>query len=1364
MRPSYQLFLPLLLCCLIFQAFIPQPHATEVPESLKEWVPWVLDKEEDYRCTRLLGTTDKVCGWQKPLSLTLDDKGGSFSQQWQLEQGGWILLPGDHNHWPQDVTLNDDRISLLSKDGVPALFMEKGGRYEIKGHFIWPEIPESLAIAPGTPLISPLVINGVTQIPPEHNGNTLWLAGKKQGQQAEQDSIRLQVYRLIHDKVPLQMESRLELQVGGNPREIVLDWVPPADQIPLSLASDLPVKLDPDGQIRVQARAGRHYVRYISRSSGPVHELQIEDDARGPEIEYWSFAAYHQLRVVEVSGVTAVDPGQTSIPSAWRQWPAYRVAKGDTFTITTVKRGDPDPPPNRISLHRNIWLDGDGQGLTIQDQLSGTVSAVTRLTMQEPGKLGRMVVNGKDQLITRLEDSGPPGVEFRLGQLQAEAVSRVEQTLSFPAGGWSTPINKLQAVLHLPPGWKVLHIQGSDSAATWVSQWTLMDCFVVLVIVFATFQLLGVLRALVALVVLVIIYHDHNAPIYIWLALLACIAVLRAVPSSHFRGVVKMVRLLLLAVLVLQVLPFCVEQLRVGIFPQLEKVYPTYRPVASEQVQMAPGSVRESARNRTYVDSMQAMAGKGKEKAQSLSAMAQKQEYGYDTKAKIQAGPGVPAWQWHQVRLNWSGPVAPDLQLNLVLLSPLVNLILAFVKVALLLLLCFFMLERRGMKLQLEELRRGSAAVFLVALSTLMVHSQPARAQAFPDQELLNALHERLLEPPECYPYCADFPEMNISMEERTVTIRIQASCAARTAVPLPRGDRFYWNGIRVDRKSVAVYEKNNTLWIPLAKGHHTITLEGMLAGGDVQLAFPLVPHKVAFTSSSGWTVQGISAAGAPEKQLQFIRKVQKEEGQEEFNTTVLPPFLRVERILHLGLQWQVETIVTRMSPAAQAVYLAVPLVAGEAVTDPDLKIKDGAVQVQLEARQKTRRWTSVLTKQQEIALRAPETDQWFEVWRLDASPVWHVELDGLIPIHHQSSAGVWQPEWRPWPGEDIRIKVSRPEGVEGPTKTIDSSMLKVSPGRRSTDMVLNFVLRSTRGDRQHVTLPRDAELQSVKINGREQPISSKDGQLILPISPGKQNIEVSWRTPSGIGTLFRVPKIDLGSSGVNSRVEVQVGKRWVWFVQGPRMGPAILFYSEVLIILFVAIVLGRSSFTPMGPFMWAVLGLGLSQSGLAAGLIIVAWFGAFELRRRKGARLDGLSFNGLQVALIVLTMAAFGAFLFAVQAGLLGHPDMLVAGNSSNSYLLKWYQDRIDGILPQPLVVSVPIMAYRAVMLIWALWLAFSCIRWVKWGWSCFCETKLWAKVELKPLRSRKKEQQQNVLDKQKVAEPGQENPEKQE
>ena len=53
-----------------------------------------------------------------------------------------------------------------------------------------------------------------------------------------------------------------------------------------------------------------------------------------------------------------------------------------------------------------------------------------------------------------------------------------------------------------------------------------------------------------------------------------------------------------------------------------------------------------------------------------------------------------------------------------------------------------------------------------------------------------------------------------------------------------------------------------------------------------------------------------------------------------------------VERELSLGIVWQVETRVARLTPAGKALFLEVPLLAGESVTSADVRVVDGRAQV----------------------------------------------------------------------------------------------------------------------------------------------------------------------------------------------------------------------------------------------------------------------------------------------------------------------------------------------------------------------------------------------------------------------------------
>jgi hypothetical protein len=76
----------------------------------------------------------------------------------------------------------------------------------------------------------------------------------------------------------------------------------------------------------------------------------------------------------------------------------------------------------------------------------------------------------------------------------------------------------------------------------------------------------------------------------------------------------------------------------------------------------------------------------------------------------------------------------------------------------------------------------------------------------------------------------------------------------------------------------------------------------------------------------------------------------------------------------------------------------------------------------------------------------------------------------------------------------------------------------------------------------------------------------------------------------------------------------------------------------------------------------------------------------------------------------------------------------MQVRGNGSHSGALYWFTDRADGVLASPKVISVPMFVYRLAMLAWALWLALSVVRWLRWGWSAFGAGGFWRRPPPRP------------------------------
>ena len=302
------------------------------------------------------------------------------------------------------------------------------------------------------------------------------------------------VERRLDDEIPAIVTTKLQLSVSGKSREATVGPALLPGYTALSINSPLPVRLEPDGTLRIQVRPGDFTLNLTARSSGPVTSVSEPKgipDPWGDEV-VWVFSARNDLRQVSLEGAPAIDPQQTRLPDAWKGLPAYRLKPGESLKLVESRRGDPEPAPNRLTLGRTLWLDFDGSGYTVHDAVHGSLHRGWRLDVAPALKLGRVAVGGQNQFITR-QARGPLGVEIRQGQLNLEADARLEGDVDhLPAVGWQHDFQQVSMLLNLPPGWRLFHASGADTVEpTWVKSWTLLDLFVVLITALAAWKISG---------------------------------------------------------------------------------------------------------------------------------------------------------------------------------------------------------------------------------------------------------------------------------------------------------------------------------------------------------------------------------------------------------------------------------------------------------------------------------------------------------------------------------------------------------------------------------------------------------------------------------------------------------------------------------------------------------------------------------------------------------------------------------------------------------------------------------------------------------------------------------------------------------
>ncbi len=1361
-----------------------------IPEPLRPWTSWALHGKSE-GCPMLQGVTGGTpqCTWPARIELILDEKRGTFKQVWHADARRWVPLPGDDKRWPFDVAVDQKRAVVAPREGTPSVEMERGDHI-LSGSFAWDSLPESIQIPPQTALVNLTLRGKVITSPNRDAKGTVWL--QKTVAADEGERLDFVVHRRITDDIPVLLTTRIVMNVAGRNREVLLGKTLPPGFIPMALTSDLPTRVEGDTRLRVQARPGTWTVELTARSERPVHAL-TRTPADGPwreGEEVWVFDARTNLRLVDVQGVAAIDPQQTSLPESWKRMPAYPLAVGDTLRFVEKRRGNAEPPPDHLSLERELWLDFDGRGLTATDKLNGHLQRASRLEMQAPTVLGRVSVGGEDQFITQLAGkTATTGVEVRQGEVNVNADSRVlAQPSDLPAVGWNHDFHSVSSTLHLPPGFRLLHASGVDDVqATWIKHWTLLELFLALVLAIGVWRLFGAAWGALALLTFTLTFPELGAPRYVVLLVLIVEALFRALdraltratsPSEPppSRGLVVSrklafaVRAASAAALVLIAIPFLIHHVRVGLFPALapggedsgeffgaldathgagvseggsgtmalkSEAAPQSPEEPTVQGQVSDAKADEATANNPKKSPLPATAptsasaaGKFANTYSGKNAIDYRQFNAavYDPSAMVQTGPGRPRWTFTSIHLKWSGPVERDQRLHLYLLSPSTNIALAILRALLVMALVLRLLPvrpRRGRGQGGQAVLTFAATVFLF-LASSGVLLRTARAQTVPPKEILEELTTRLLEPPACSPTCASSSRMILEATKSTLRLRVEIEASAYTSVPLPGSAQWSPETIVVDGKPARALLRNaeGRLWLAVDKGFHQVLIEGPLPDRElIQIELPLKPHRTE-VQTDGWRVDGLHEDGLVDDNLQLTRTREAGSSDTKLDPSVLAPFVRVERTLLLGLDWQVTTRVVRLSPVGTAIVLEVPLLKGESVTTADVRVAGSKAQINIAPLASEVKWQSVIDKVSPLVLTASKGAGWMELWRLDMSPVWHAEFAGVPVVQAEPTAKL--PEWRPWPGETASLTVSRPDGVVGRTLTIDESTYAIRPGLRATDATLVLQIRSSRGAHHTVTLPDSSVLESIMLNGQPSQVQQEGRAVSFPVSPGSQSVSIAWRMPRAMGFFFSAPELDLGAPSVNAKTTITVPEgRWLLALRGPRLGPVVLFWGLLAVVLAVACAVGAMRRTPLRTWEWMLLSVGLSQVSVLAAAVVVLWI--HLLAWRESSDLDHRAYNARQLAIAFTTAVTFCVLLAAVHQGLLGHPDMQVSGYESTLSELRWFTDRAEPRLTSPLVVSAPMFIYRFAMLGWALWLALSVVGWLRWGFAAFARGGFW-------------------------------------
>ncbi|MDR0251393.1 MAG: hypothetical protein LBI35_08865, partial [Burkholderiales bacterium] len=999
--------------------------------------------------------------------------------------------------------------------------------------------------------------------------------------------------------------------------------------------------------------------------------------------EVWSYETVPALRMTTVTAggdAMAVDPRQAGVPAAWQSLPAFAMGASSGLTVEERSRGLAADETNRLTLAREMWLDFSGEGYFARDAIRGRMQQGWRFDVAAPHQLQRASADGEALLVTQgvSGKSGESisavwtGVEWRSPQVALDASVRIaaRPPSSLPVTGWQQTFDRVDMVLHLPYGYKLLSAPGADAANdSWIARWTILDIFFAAFIALLAWRLLGIGGGIVTAAYLLLAFQEPDAPLWALAVVLALGLLGRALSGGRLGKALRVTQYAALAVLLLTAVAFVPSELRPALYPQLERSDNGYfgvrkqamrepiqhdmlekeeapPPAALLPQEMVAPMALESVAARTRASSAIADSGGS---AYTHSKMRQR----YAQSNVMQTGVGEPDWNIGQhYNLRWTGPVLADQTVRFIISPPWLTRLLRITMIVLLGVILWRVIRPvlpEGLKWATTSSpppikekgseKVGAALATITAIGVLIgamcLYPSLALAQdatAFPSEKLLQTLQQRIHQPPRCAPDCADIARADIRAQGSALHVKLEAHAGDSVALPLPMTeDNTMLLKARVDGRVIdAVRSYQEMGFVALSRGVHLVELEYVALGSDISLHFALRPSRVVF-NGQGWRADGIDEDRLINETVHLSRVVEtsgttasavrvKEEGTQQF-----PSYVQVTRTLRFDLDWTVNTTVTRISPREGGVTLTVPLLAGEHVTTPSIKVQGEEATVSLGHTEAQTQWQSRLDKSETLRLMAPALAERAEVWRIEVSPSWHVRWDG-VPVTLLNSGGEAVFEFHPLPEETLALTLTSPPVVEGRVRAIDRVGVEHAIGARASQHTLSFTLRASQGGEHVITLP-SSEMEVLNVTRDRENLNLRpiDGKLTLPVSPGAQTFSITLREPREVSTAMRMPVFNLGLPAANIDIKaILPEQRWLLASFGPSVGPAVLYWGELVAALALAFLLTflltRRGWTSLRFHHWFLLVLGFSTFSWTALALIAFWLIALDWRQRAGA------------------------------------------------------------------------------------------------------------------------------------------------
>jgi hypothetical protein len=307
--------------CFLAACFATQPISPamaqedpRVPEILRPWIPWVLWDDPARDAPRSFqDASQRILHWPSRLKLQASANGGNWEIQVRVFGESWVALPGDSEHWPKEVTANEQPIVVVEHAGNPSVKLPEGD-HRLQGKWDWKEMPQRVRIPRSYGMLDLTLEDQKVSYPNWDAEGFLWLK-RAQVSEAEKDQFTLEIHRVIEDGSPIWLRTQLDITVSGKSREEDLGYILPESWQLSFVSSPIPVAIDETGRLKAQLRPGTWQIRIDAFRNQDLKEFRYAAGvAPAVASELIAVRAKPELRIAELQGATPVDVQLTRFP------------------------------------------------------------------------------------------------------------------------------------------------------------------------------------------------------------------------------------------------------------------------------------------------------------------------------------------------------------------------------------------------------------------------------------------------------------------------------------------------------------------------------------------------------------------------------------------------------------------------------------------------------------------------------------------------------------------------------------------------------------------------------------------------------------------------------------------------------------------------------------------------------------------------------------------------------------------------------------------------------------------------------------------------------------------------------------------